>query len=190
MSFCPTCGTQIPNFAYICPSCGQQLTPQNAVPTESTKSQLVAFLLCIFLGSLGIHRFYAGRIITGILMLLTLGFFGIWVLIDLLLIFLGVFKDEQGLYLKKDKAVTVLFVLFLIFLFLSIIFSLIYVAPLIKEPLNNVLRQELTENVNTIPYAEDHFYKQYAEDHFYKQNDTYANNFSDFVSKQHLKSKF
>ena len=39
----------------------------------SPKSRLVALLLCFFLGPLGVHRFYVGKIGTGILMLLTLG---------------------------------------------------------------------------------------------------------------------
>ena len=47
---------------------------------------MVALLLSIFLGSLGIDRFYLGKIGTGILKLITLGAFGIWWLIDLILI--------------------------------------------------------------------------------------------------------
>lgn len=54
------------------------------------------FLLALFLGFLGVHRFYAGKVFTGVLQLLTFGGFGIWWLIDLLLIVCGVFKDGQG----------------------------------------------------------------------------------------------
>jgi TM2 domain-containing membrane protein YozV len=63
----------------------------------SPKSRLVALLLCFFLGSLGIHRFYVGKIGTGILMLITLGFLGIWTFIDFIIIIVGAFKDKQGL---------------------------------------------------------------------------------------------
>lgn len=62
----------------------------------SSKSRLVALLFCFFLGAFGIHRFYVGKIGTGILMLMTLGGFGIWVIIDLILIVAGSFRDKQG----------------------------------------------------------------------------------------------
>ena len=61
----------------------------------STKSRLVALLLCIFLGTLGIHRFYVGKVGTGILWLITLGFGGIGVIIDLIMIIVGSFTDKQ-----------------------------------------------------------------------------------------------
>lgn len=60
------------------------------------KDWLVTLLLCIFLGGIGAHRFYAGKIGTGVLMLFTLGGFGIWSLIDLILIIAGKFKDKEG----------------------------------------------------------------------------------------------
>ncbi|GAA3562862.1 hypothetical protein GCM10022419_049400 [Nonomuraea rosea] len=66
-----------------------------------TKSWLVAVLLCFFLGVLGIHRFYVGKIGTGILMIVTIGGFGIWVLIDFIMILVGKFTDKQGQPLAK-----------------------------------------------------------------------------------------
>ncbi|TDV37347.1 TM2 domain-containing protein [Paraburkholderia caballeronis] len=63
---------------------------------NTDKRLLPAFLLCLFLGSLGLHRFYAGKIGTGILMLLTLGGLGIWTLIDLIMLVCGAFKDRNG----------------------------------------------------------------------------------------------
>lgn len=67
---------------------------------KSEKSGLVALLLCLFVGTLGIHRFYVGKIGTGVLQLLTLGGFGIWTLIDLVLIIVGSFKDSEGKVVK------------------------------------------------------------------------------------------
>jgi len=53
---------------------------------KKPKKWLVALLLSILLGSLGVDRFYIGYIGTGILKLITFGGFGIWWLIDLILI--------------------------------------------------------------------------------------------------------
>ena len=62
----------------------------------SDKEWLVTILLCFFLGIWGIHRFYVGKIGTGILMIFTLGGLGIWYLIDLIMIALGSFRDFDG----------------------------------------------------------------------------------------------
>lgn len=71
-------------------------TPQSF----SQKSGLAALLLCIFVGGLGIHRFYAGKIGTGIIWLLTGGCFGIGTIIDLILIVVGKFTDSNGAIIK------------------------------------------------------------------------------------------
>ena len=67
----------------------------------SSKSRTVALLLCFFLGVFGVHRFYVGKAGTGILYILTLGGFGIGWLIDMITIACGVFRDNQGNYLKE-----------------------------------------------------------------------------------------
>ncbi|MCB1107119.1 MAG: TM2 domain-containing protein [Chlamydiia bacterium] len=70
------------------------------VVENSPKSYPAAVLLCFFLGTLGVHRFYVGKWGTGILMLITFGGFGIWQIIDFVMIVVGNFRDKQRRYLK------------------------------------------------------------------------------------------
>lgn len=60
------------------------------------KSRMVALLLCIFLGFGGFHRFYVGKIGTGLIWLFTGGVFGIGWFIDIILLALGLFRDVNG----------------------------------------------------------------------------------------------
>ena len=65
------------------------------------KNWLVALLLCLFLGGIGAHRFYAGKVGSGILYILTVGIFGIGVLVDLIKIITGKFTDKDGNPIQK-----------------------------------------------------------------------------------------
>jgi TM2 domain-containing membrane protein YozV len=71
----------------------------------SPKSRLAVTLLCLlpayFVAIAGIHRFYLGKIGTGILMLLTLGGLGIWTLIDFIFAVSGMMKDKEGKLIKN-----------------------------------------------------------------------------------------
>ena len=67
----------------------------------SQKSRLAVTLLAFFLGGIGIHRFYLGKIGTGILMIITLGGLGIWALIDFIMAVSGAMKDKEGLPIKN-----------------------------------------------------------------------------------------
>ncbi len=66
----------------------------------SDKGFVPAILLCFFLGAFGVHRFYVGKVGTGLLMLITFGGLGIWVLIDFVLLVTGSFKDKEGRIIK------------------------------------------------------------------------------------------
>jgi TM2 domain-containing membrane protein YozV len=97
---CFSCRDVIDATAVVCPRCG---TPQPAVTTtvSSERRILPALLLCFFLGVFGAHRFYAGKIGTGILELITVGGLGIWWLVDMILILTGSFKDGDGLKITE-----------------------------------------------------------------------------------------
>ncbi len=62
----------------------------------SEKSRLSALFLCIWLGMFGAHRFYVGKMGTGIVWFLTFGGFFIGYIVDLILILTGGFYDKSG----------------------------------------------------------------------------------------------
>lgn len=73
----------------------QKLAPKK---TAGGKSQVVALILVLVAGGLGIHRFYLGYTWQGIVQLLTLGGLGIWALIDLIRIATGGLQPKNGEY--------------------------------------------------------------------------------------------
>lgn len=107
--FCKHCGGKIPVDAVVCTICGRQVedmhsatTPNivinnsnentninnnlNAFVAAKAKNKWVAFLLCFFLGFLGAHKFYEGKIGMGVLYICTVGLFGIGAIVDLICI--------------------------------------------------------------------------------------------------------
>lgn len=114
---CNRCGRENPYGAAYCNGCGAPLPQPQPIPLDpqqpfysdnfaypfpiSPYRRWLAFLLCFFVGVLGVHRFYVNKIGTGILFLLTGGLFGIGWLVDIIMIACGSFTDEEGLPLKE-----------------------------------------------------------------------------------------
>jgi TM2 domain-containing membrane protein YozV len=98
------CGKEIAAEASFCSSCGAPMHTAamgpgyNAEKSVSPYSRLAALLLCFFLGWLGVHRFYVGKVGTGVAMIFTLGGLGIWTLIDFIMIIVGGFTDANAKY--------------------------------------------------------------------------------------------
>ena len=77
------------------------MTQRNREEQAGPKHLYVALLLSVFLGILGVDRFYLGYIGTGILKLITLGGCGIWWIIDIILIATNKLPDAQGRPLRQ-----------------------------------------------------------------------------------------
>ena len=75
------------------------IQPTDASDTNAGgQSQIIALVLCLLVGGLGVHRFYLGYIWQGVVQLLTFGGFGVWVLIDLIRIITGDLGPKDGSY--------------------------------------------------------------------------------------------
>ncbi len=97
--FCRACGQEIDARAAICIHCGVATGVRPTALEPGRRDWLVALLLSIFVGSLGVDRFYLGKVGTGILKLVTLGGFGVWWLIDVILIATDAMTDVDGQHL-------------------------------------------------------------------------------------------
>ena len=99
MSYCANCGQPVAPGAAVCTNCGFAITP-TSVPNPNAKSKLVAGLLGILLGGLGIHNFYlgyTGKGVAQILLSFCCGVGYIWGLIEGILILCGnINQDANG----------------------------------------------------------------------------------------------
>ncbi|MCD8372407.1 MAG: TM2 domain-containing protein [Clostridia bacterium] len=113
LKFCKYCGEKISMDAVICPKCGRQveqlknensqLVINNVANSSSSSSasaaaaavggggvryinKWISFIICLFLGYIGGHKFYEGKIGLGILYLCTIGLCGIGWIIDIITI--------------------------------------------------------------------------------------------------------
>lgn len=74
---------------------------RRAHPSVSQSSRGIALLLAIPLGWAGAHRFYVGRVGTGLLMLFTLGGLGIWWIVDIVIVATGQLRDMDGKWVSE-----------------------------------------------------------------------------------------
>ena len=112
---CPTCASPVSDAALFCPSCGNKIGAAAAVTSAPVPAKitpvvaqdgydwLTTLLLAIFLGKLGVHRFYTGHTAIGILMFCTLGCCGIMWLYDIIMIVTDSFKDFEGRPLVRKQ---------------------------------------------------------------------------------------
>ncbi len=103
--YCQECAAIINAKAEICPSCGVRqagmVSSIGATSGQNNDRWLTCLLLCWFAGPFGVHRFYTGHIVIGLIQLVTAGGCGIWTLIDLIMIITGNFKDSDGNLIKN-----------------------------------------------------------------------------------------
>ena len=97
--FCQTCGEETNPNADVCVKCGVKLASISG--GGEGKDWMTTLILSILGGWLGIHRFYTGHTWIGIVQLLTFGGCGIWVLIDIMSIATGRYKNADGNVLVK-----------------------------------------------------------------------------------------
>ena len=90
-----TVGVPGTGLSYTTSGCRPASVPAAPRPTPP-KSKAVVLPLCIFLGVLGVHRYYVGKIGTGVIWTLTAGFFGIGWIVDIFTVALGGFYDVNG----------------------------------------------------------------------------------------------
>jgi hypothetical protein len=100
-AFCPYCGARLAPGSSYCQSGAPGPAPPHYNNYEPQRNWAVALILCIFLGGIGAHRFYVGKIGTGLLWLFTFGLLGIGVIVDLILILCGRFLDKNGCPLEQ-----------------------------------------------------------------------------------------
>lgn len=73
----------------------------SSAPQASSRSRSVALVLCSLGGIFGLHRFYTGRVESGIWMAVSMGGVGFWWLYDMIMLIAGEFRDGDGLPLRE-----------------------------------------------------------------------------------------
>lgn len=135
---CAQCDATIHDESQFCQECGAKAEEKNEVQKNKKKpkkkSGKTALLLCVFFGFLGVHRFYVGKIGSGILTLITGGLLGLWTIVDLIRLAQNKFTDKHGNYLivtentslKQRLIITLGSLIFWLVITLSLLLSLLH----------------------------------------------------------------
>jgi len=99
--YCQRCGAPMAPDDRFCRKCGGDSAAPGAATGVATagiseKRRAVAAILCFLFGVFGVHRFYVGKVGTGLLWLFTLSFLGVGMVVDFILILAGEFRDSDG----------------------------------------------------------------------------------------------
>ena len=112
-----------------CSNCKKELN----IKDISEKDWTTTFILSLFMGMFGLHRFYTGYIKIGIAQAMTLGGFGLWSLIDWISICINTYEDCNNKKLKdyvKPLGIGALSVIFIFLFILSLVMIFICLASI------------------------------------------------------------
>jgi len=146
MPFCSNCGKNIDEGQAFCSSCGHSVSSapattisniQTTTIIQPPKSREAAGLLALFLGCIGVHDFYVGKVSQGaikvILTLTGLGYIisAIWGFVDTICIITGSYHDYWGRPLTGGAPITkILLIVPILFFILTIFISIAFLLPL------------------------------------------------------------
>jgi hypothetical protein len=133
------------------PTVGSYTKNQQNPIQESDKSYVTVWLFSLLLGFLGVDRFYLGRIGTGLLKLFTFGGFGVWYLIDLILVLTGSTKDKNKMPLRgRDKHLKLSVIITIALYVLQIILDIVLISSgTVTKNLNNYFNSANQSNSNS-----------------------------------------
>lgn len=211
-NFCQQCGCQLASDAQFCHECGaknienlegaQVLQPSVEPPkNQSTKSPIKVLLWAFILGLFGGHRFYVGKIGTGLLMLVTLGGFGFWYLIDLIFLVMNKFEDKKGRLVvltenpssfKKAWMVSGTIIIWFVLLFSTIFALAVYITSALDKPIDKQLEALKKGDIKAAyAYTSKDFQNATSLDDFkafIKQYPSLTNNRSSFFNERQIEN--
>ncbi len=102
--YCIQCGGKFDDDLRACPFCGEYAeveTTKHDHDIVGDRSWIATLLLCFFFGFLGIHRFYTGNVVIGLIQMFSVGGCGLWAIIDFFMILFNSYRDANGHLLEK-----------------------------------------------------------------------------------------